>query len=120
MAKNYELLCVLASKGFTDPIMKAARAKGAMGGTIITARGNADANAQKNYGIIITPDKDLIIMLIDKEIKDKVAKAIFDVAGIETQGMAIIWSMPADNVVGGKIGEEELKNFKKTLTKNKK
>lgn len=99
ISNTQELICVLVTKGFTDAAIEAARNQGALGGTIIAARGNAAENASKNYGIVITPDKDLILMLVDNKIKNKVIRAIYKASGIETNGKAIIWTMPANNVV---------------------
>jgi len=105
--KNFELIYVLVNQGFTGSVMDAARKAGAKGGTIMTCRGGANEQAEKTYGMAITPNKELVMILVDSEIKNTVINAIYEVAGIETNGMAIIWTVPADNVVGMK--PEEIK-----------
>jgi len=122
---KYETIFVLVNQGFTDVVMTAAIKKGARGGTIINARGGADTEASKNYGVVITPDKELMLILVESKVKEAVIKEIYNVAGIETKAMALIGSIPADNVIGfGKKQEDKKekadKKAKKQTKKSKK
>lgn len=103
MKTNYEALMVLVDTGFSDIVMNAAREEGAKGGTIVHARGTANTGLEKKYGIAVTPDKELIIILLNSEIKDKVMDAVFKVAGTDTNAHGFIFSLPATNVVGLKF-----------------
>lgn len=114
---NYEVVFVLVNQGFTGVIMDVARAKGVRGGTIVNARGGANEEAEKNYGIAITPNKELVLMLVDSKIKKSVIDAVYTVAGIETKGEGIIWSVPADNIVGIKMPQAKVKKTKKVSKK---
>lgn len=103
--KKYELIYVLVNQGFTGSVMDAARKAGAKGGTIMTCRGSANEQAEKTYGMAITPNKELVMILVDLDSKNTIINAIYEVSGIETNGMAIIWTVPADNVVGMKTDD---------------
>ena len=83
--------------------MDAARAEGARGGTVINARGTADKNLEKKYGVAITPDKELVLIIVDKEIRDNVLTAIYKAAGLDTDGHGIAFSIPVSDVVGLKF-----------------
>ncbi len=103
MKNDYELILVLVNSGFTDVVMDAARAEGARGGTILRARGTATKEMQNKYGIIITPDKELVLILVSTEIKDNVLSAVYKAAGLQTDGQGIAFSLPVTDVVGLKF-----------------
>lgn len=107
---NFESLFVIVNTGFTETVMMAAREAGANGGTIIHGRGVGSSQAQKKYGIAITPEKEIVIILVKKAIVDKVMNAIYKVAGIGTPASGIIFSLPAERVIGLKYDKEEEQN----------
>ena len=100
MPVKFVSIFVLVNQGYSEIVMEAARNEGARGGTIVTARGTANKQVEDRYGIVITPEKELIIILVDTAIKDQVMTAINKVAGIETKGVGIIFTFPVENVVG--------------------
>ncbi len=108
MAKaKYEVIMVLVNAGFSEVVMNAARDEGVRGGTIIRARGTANKDMEKKYGIVITPDKEMIFMIVEGKIKDKVLSAVYKAAGLASDGNGIAFSIPVDDVVGMKFGDDE-------------
>lgn len=103
MEKKYEAIITLVNTGFSDVVMDAARAEGARGGTVINARGTADKNLEKKYGVAITPDKELVLIIVDQAIRDNVLSAIYKAAGLDTDGHGIAFSIPVDEVAGLKF-----------------
>jgi nitrogen regulatory protein PII len=103
---NYELVMVIVNDGFTDLVMDAAKKAGARGGTILAARGTGNKEIEKFFGVIITPEKQIVMILVPKDIRDNVLNAVNKEAGIDTKGQGIAFSLPADDVVG-LSGEEE-------------
>ena len=97
---DYEVVMVIVNDGFTDLVMDAARKAGAKGGTIITARGTGNKDIEKFFGVVITPEKQVVVILVPKKIKDEVISAIYKEVGINTKGQGIAFSMPAADVVG--------------------
>lgn len=102
MAK-FELVITLVNTGFADQVMNAAREEGARGGTIVHARGTATKEMEKKYGVIITPDKEMVLILVNSKIKDKVLSAIYKEVGLQTSGQGIAFSLPVEDVVGLKF-----------------
>jgi nitrogen regulatory protein PII len=94
------LLIAIVNSGNTDLVMTAARKAGARGGTISVARGTGNPETAAFYGIVIQPEKELVYMVVENEIKDKVMKQIYDDAGLETQGAGIIFSLPITDAIG--------------------
>lgn len=98
-----EVIFTLVNEGFSEIVMNAARNEGAHGGTIIRARGSASKVMEDKYGIVITPEKELLIILVNAKNRDTIMTAINKAAGIETKARGIIFSLPVSNVVGLKF-----------------
>lgn len=98
--KNYDLIVAIINKGFTDLVMEAAKDAGARGGTTFVARGTGNKEMGEFFGIAIQPEKEIVFILVEEEIKDKVLLSIYKGAGLETQGSGIAFSMKVSDVVG--------------------
>lgn len=97
---DYELIVCIVNAGFSELVMDAAKEVGARGGTVIHAKGTANKDAEKYFKITIQPEKEMVLILVSQEIKDKVLHAVYQSAGLKTDGQGIAFSMPVDNVVG--------------------
>lgn len=97
---SYEVVMCIVNAGYSDVVMDAAREVGARGGTVIHARGTANKEAEEFFHITIQPDKDIVMILVPSEIKDAVLHALYQNAGLKTEGQGIAFSMPVDHVVG--------------------
>lgn len=106
MEIKYEVIFCIINAGFSDTVMFAARKAGASGGTILKGRGIAGRDAQEKFKILIQPEKEVVMLLVPREIKDDVLRAIYDHAGLNTEGQGIAFSMPVERAVG-------LKDFSK-------
>lgn len=101
--EQFEVIVVIVNEGHSDQVMDAARDEGARGGTICHARGSGNKEMEKLYGIVITPQKDMIYILVNVKIRDQVMSNINKVAGLETMGQGIIFSLPVNNISGIKL-----------------
>ena len=70
--EKYEVVVVIVNEGHSDKVMDAARDAGARGGTIAHARGSGTKDIEKKYGIVITPQKEMIYILVNENIRDAV------------------------------------------------
>ena len=105
--KNKELVLAIVNKGNTDLVREAARKAGSRGGTITGSRGTANPKLVETYGISIQPEKEIVFIVVDSEIKDKVRKQIYEDAGLSTKGRGIVLSLPIIDSVGLLPSEEE-------------
>jgi nitrogen regulatory protein PII len=80
--------------------MDAARREGARGGTIFHGRGTGNPEMEKFFGFAISPEKEIVIILIEKEFKEAVLRSINKAAGLETKGQGIAFTLPVSDVVG--------------------
>ena len=107
MEFKHEVIFCIVNAGFSEAVMDAAKEFGARGGTVIRARGTANQEAEKTFGITVQPDKEAVMILVKSEIKDDILHALYKAVGLKTPGQGIAFSLPVDNVVG--IATEPLK-----------
>ena len=97
---NHELILCVVNAGFSETVMEAATDAGARGGTILNGRGTANKQAESFFHIAIQPEKEVVMILVDKKIKDAVLHALYQKAGLDTMGQGIAFTLPVDDVVG--------------------
>ena len=98
--KEYELVIVIVLEGYSSLAMDAAKRVGASGGTLVHGIGLGSKEATKFLGITIEPEKDVVLILTEKDNKKKVMSEITDAVGLSKDGRGICFSIPVDNVVG--------------------
>ena len=97
MNDSYEIINVIVNKGYAEDAMAAARKAGAGGGTIINARGTAKEGDAKFFGIEIVPEKEMLLILVPKDRKDEIIKAISDLPCLNKAGSGILFTNSANN-----------------------
>ena len=98
--KNFQVIVCIVNNGFADEAMDAARAGGARGGTVMSARGTANLEAEKAFHIQIQPEKEMIMIIVSEDIKEDVMHALYRSVGTHTPAHGIAFAMPVDGVVG--------------------
>lgn len=93
------IFCIV-NRGFTDLVMTAARKAGAAGGTIIHARGTGSPQLEKFYGIAVSPEKEIVVIVVTRDATDKVLLAINAEAGLDSNGQGIAFALPVSDYHG--------------------
>ncbi len=106
-SKKYEMIFCIVNAGFAVEAMEAAKKAGAQGGTILRARGTANPEAEEFYNISIQPDKEILWIIVPKEIKDDVMHRLYQDAGLNSQSKGIAFSLPVTHAVGLHEDSEE-------------
>lgn len=101
--KDAEVIFVIINAGFSDLVMDAAKRKGARGGTILHARGTGNKEMEKFFGISVSEEKEIVMILVAKSKRDEVMSEIYKDAGLDTNGQGIAFAMPVEDVVGAKL-----------------
>ena len=96
----HELVIAVVNEKYSDAAVEAARAAGATGATVFHTRSVDNAKVEGGMGASIPDETDSIFMLTTKEYKLKIMEAIRDSAGLKTEGSAVIFSVPVDDLVG--------------------
>lgn len=100
MEFKHEVIFCIVNAGFSEAVMDTAREVGARGGTVLHASGTANSDAEKIFGITIQPEKDVVMILVSSEIRDRVLHALYDSVGLKTEGKGIAFALPVQDVVG--------------------
>ena len=98
--KEYELIVSIFNRGYSSTAMEAAKKAGARGGTVLNTRGTGSHEVEKFFGITIQPEKEMLLILVDKEVRNAVMQAIGSVVGLHTAGQGILFSLPVQDVLG--------------------
>ena len=96
MDNKYELVLCVVNAGFSQNVMEAARAAGAKGGTVVRARGTANPGSEEFFNITIQPDKEIVMILTKKEIKDDIMHAVYKECGPASEGQGLVFSLPVN------------------------
>lgn len=99
-SNNYHLVLSIVQEGYAEKVMNIAKKNGANGGTLIKGRGLGSKNSFKFFNMTIEPEKDIVLIVVDNENKNKIMEAILTKTGIKTEGKGICISLPIDNTIG--------------------
>ncbi len=99
-SEKYHLIFTIIQEGYFDEVVSAAKRAGARGGTLINGRGLGYKEAVKFLGFQLEPERDIVLIVAEEEIKNKLMDAIVKKVGIMTPGKGICFSLPIDNAIG--------------------
>ena len=94
---SHEMIFVIVNSGFADDVMAAARKAGAHGGTVLNARGTGKQEDVKFFGITIVPEKEILLIITEKEKSAAILDAIKALDCFATPGSGIVFSSDVDN-----------------------
>lgn len=94
METNWEVIQIICNDGYSEDIMAAARKAGAIGGTVLEARGTGTDKDVQFFGTPLVPEKELIMIVVEKEKVDAIVSAVSNLDCLQQKGMGIIYSMP--------------------------
>ena len=100
MEYSHEMIVCIVNAGFSDLVMDTAKEYGAGGGTVLYARGTAPIEAETFFKIAIQPEKEMVMILVERELRDDILHALYKHVGLATGGQGIAFSLPVDSVVG--------------------
>ena len=109
---QYEVVFAIVNSGYAEEAMEVAREQGVRGGTILNARGVARADEAAFFGISIHHEKEILMMVVEKTIKDQVLNALYKdmgmakkaqgiADGIGPKGQPFILPCPVEAAIGG-------------------
>ena len=99
-SSNYEVIFAIVNDGYADDVMAVAREQGVRGGTIINARGVAKEEAAAFFGSTVHTEKEMVMMVVPKDIKDNVLNAIYKEMGMAKKAQGIAFSLPVTDTAG--------------------
>ena len=97
---KYEVVFTVVNSGYADDVMAVAKARGVRGGTILNARGVVNADAAAFFGITLHADKEILMMVVEKAIRDEVLNSLYQEMGMDKKAKGIAFSLPVSDVAG--------------------
>ena len=97
---NHEVIFAIVNAGYAEEAMDVAREQGVRGGTILNARGVAKPNEAAFFGITIHHEKEILMMVVEKDIRDKVLNALYKEMGMAKKAQGIVFALPVSDVAG--------------------
>lgn len=97
---DHEVVFAIVNAGFAEDVMEVARQQGVRGGTILNARGVVNEESAAFFGITLHADKEILMMVVEKDIRDQVLNAIYKEMGMAKKARGIAFSLPVSDVAG--------------------
>ena len=98
--ENHEVIIAIVNGGFAEEVMDVAKEQGARGGTIINGRGVAREEAAAFFGITLHAEKEILMIVVEKDIRDQVLHALYKQKGMQQKAQGIVFSLPVSDVAG--------------------
>ena len=97
---NHEVIFAIVNSGYAEDVMDIARDLGVRGGTILNARGVVREDAAAFFGMTLHEEKEILMMVVERELRDKVLNAIYKEMGMAKKAKGIAFSLPVSDVAG--------------------
>ncbi|MBR3973979.1 MAG: P-II family nitrogen regulator [Oscillospiraceae bacterium] len=97
---NHEVVFAIVDSGYAEDVMEIAREEGVRGGTILNARGVVGQEAAAFFGITLHTEKEILMMVVEKDIRDNLLNAIYKHMGMSKKARGIAFSLPVSDVAG--------------------
>lgn len=97
-AQKSSLILILVNQGFTGVVMDTAKKAGARGGTVIRGRWAGEDQTGQLPGLFSQSEKDILFIVVPKEIRNQVMDAVNDKHGVQTQEGALVCSLGIDRL----------------------
>ena len=97
---DHEVIFAIVNSGYAEDVMDIAREQGVRGGTILNARGVVKEEAAAFFGITLHQEKEILMMVVEKTIRDNVLNAIYKQMGMAKKAKGIAFTLPVSDVAG--------------------
>ncbi|WP_410507898.1 P-II family nitrogen regulator [Methanosarcina hadiensis] len=97
---DFVLIVTIIKKGWGDEVVKASRKAGAQGGTILFGRGTGIHENKSILGLMIEPEKEIVLTIAESEIADNILKSITEAVKLDEPGTGVGFIVPLDKVFG--------------------
>ena len=98
--EKYEVIFAIVNADYAEDAMRVAREQGARGGTILSGRGVAWEKEAAFFGITIHAEKEILMLVVEKAIRDQVFHALYQQMGMQQKAQGIVFSLPVSVVAG--------------------
>lgn len=97
---EHELIFTIVERGLGQDVVDAASTAGSTGATIIDARGSGIHENSRFFSMRIEPEKEIVMIIIEKQKAEGVIEAIKETMKIEEPGKGILFVMDVNKTSG--------------------
>jgi nitrogen regulatory protein P-II 1 len=97
---GFKLVAAIVPKGAAGKVMDAAREAGAEGGTILLARGTGVHEARRFFGISVSSERELVLILVEPERAQALLDAVVEAGRLDEPARGIAFVLSVDEVKG--------------------
>jgi nitrogen regulatory protein PII len=99
---HFKLLIALVDDDKTDAVIRAARAAGATGATVVNqARGEGAKQARSFFGLVVETQRDMVLFLVEEHLARTILEQIAGVGQFDdTPGTGIAFQIDVEDAVG--------------------
>ncbi len=99
---HFKLLIALVDDDKTDAVIRAARAAGATGATVVNqARGEGAKQARSFFGLVVETQRDMVLFLVEEHLARTILEQIACVGQFDdTPGTGIAFQIDVEDAVG--------------------
>jgi nitrogen regulatory protein P-II 1 len=98
--QGYKLIAAILPKGATGKVMDAAREAGAEGGTILLARGTGIHEARHFFGLSVSSERELLLVLVEPGKAWEVLDAVVRAGRLDEPARGIAFVLAVEEVTG--------------------
>lgn len=97
---THDAIFVVVDRGKGEDVVDAARLAGSKGATIINARGSGIHEKQTFFSMVIEPEKEIVMILAEKELTGPIVKTIREDLKIDEPGRGIMFILEVSKTYG--------------------
>jgi nitrogen regulatory protein PII len=98
--QGFKLVAAIVPKGAAGRVMDAAKEAGAEGGTILLARGTGVHEARRFFGLSMSTERELLLILIDQERAQGVLNSMVRAGRLDEPARGMAFVLSVDEVKG--------------------
>ncbi len=97
MKRELALLLVIVNNGYSEEVVNLTKSLGTRGATILNGSGSVKPEAKKIYGVDINPEKEIVLIVVSKELVDTLMVNIYEKFGPTSLAQGVSFSLPINN-----------------------
>lgn len=97
---GHDLIITIVNKGRSCDVIDASKEAGAEGGTILHGRGSGIHDTAKLFGILIEPEKEVVLTLVENTKTDLIVDSISKKLNINKPGKGVLFVLDVKRVAG--------------------
>lgn len=98
MQEKNSLIMITVNQGFTDEVMSTAKEAGARGGTVVRGRWVMMGEIEQMKGLTLREEKEIILIVVPREIRNRVMEAVNTHHGLQSEAGAVICSLGVEHM----------------------